>query len=69
MSGRKNLLPSGSDVIWMGAEIRLTFCSCHIEQKGILYRIFYEDRLKRYQYSLVWEVSLRDKLKDEKPQV
>ena len=68
-SERRTFFPSGRDFIGMGAERRLTFYSCHIEQKELLSRIFSEDCLNLHQYSLVWEVSLGDELQDVKPQV
>ena len=70
MSEQRNFAPSGRYLIGMGAEIRLKqFCSCRIEQIGLLSRIVSEDRLNLHQYSLVWEVSLGDELQDVKPQV
>ena len=53
----------------MGDDRRLTFYSCHIEQKGLISRIFSGDRLNLHQYSLVWEVSLGGEIQDVKPQV
>ena len=69
MSERRTFVPSGRDFIGMGAERRLIFYSCNIEQKGLIYRIFSEDCLKHQLYSLVWEVSLGDELQDVRPQV
>ena len=69
MIERRTFVPSGRDFIGVGAERRLTFYFFHIEQKGLLSRIVFEDRLKHHQYSLAWEISLGDELQDVKPQV
>ena len=69
MIEQRTFVPSGRDFIEMGAERRLTVYYVHIEQKGLLSRIVFEDRLKHHHNSLVWEVSLGDELKDVKPQV
>ena len=68
MNEQRTFVPSGSYLFGVGAE-NADNCSCHIEQKGLRSKIVSEDRLKLHQYSLVWEVSLGDELKDVKPQV
>ena len=69
MSEHRTLFTSEKDFIEMGDERRLTFLFLLHLTKWILSIIFFENRLKLHQYSLVWEVSLGDELQDVKPQV
>ena len=65
----EDFFPSGRDLIGVGYEIRLTFCSCRISQIRLLSSILYEVFLYLHQCHLGWEVSLGEKLQDVKPQV